>query len=412
MLKTTIEALGSSGEGIGTLEDGLKVFVDGALPGEEVEIALVQRKKTYAKGKLLRVLTPSKMRTTPICPLFGTCGGCQIMHLNYETQLEVKRQRIIDAFERIGEISNPQVEPCTPSPKPLHYRNKIQLPVSAGKIGLYRKNSHEVIDVKKCFIHCEQGEELYTWIRTHLQVPVRHILIRSAVFNQETVVTFVTDGSKSLKTFAQEIQQRFPQVVGVVENINRSTTNTVLGKTFRTLIGRSHIFEKIGGKTFKIAVPSFFQVNSWQAGSLFQKAIELASIQPNETVLDAFTGVGTLALFAADRAKHVTGIECIPEAIADAKENAKLNGITNCSFSVGHAHAQTADITLLNPPRKGCDPQLLSAIGSKKIVYISCDPATLARDLRLLKGYQIEKIVPFDLFPQTTHVETVVSLKR
>lgn len=412
-MKTTINSLGASGEGVGTLENGMKVFVDGALPGEEVEITLLEQKKTYAKAKLEKILSPSKQRTKPVCPLFGTCGGCQIMHLNYEAQLAIKQQRVIDALERIGKIKNPPVAPTKPSPMPLHYRNKIQLPIAGGLIGLYQKASHDIIDVPECYIHCEPGEEIYHWIRKHLNSPsVRTLYLRSALFNEETVVTLITDGSDNLLPFAKKLMERHPRVVGVVENINKAQTNVLLGKTFRTLLGRPHLFEKIGGKTFKIAPNSFFQVNPWQATLLFEEAIKLAQIQPHETVLDAYTGVGTFALFAADFAKEVRGIECIPEAIANAKENAKLNGITNCHFQVGKAHAEKADITFLNPPRKGCDPSVLKSLSSKKIIYISCDPATLARDLAQLSNYRIQVIQPFDLFPQTTHVETLVALKH
>ena len=410
-MKTTIKSLGASGEGVGVLNNGMKVFIEGALPGEEVEISLTEEKKTYAKGKLEAILTPSKNRIKPICPIFGICGGCHIMHLDYEAQLDVKRQRVIDALERIGKIKNPPVAATKASAMPLHYRNKIQLPVQGDTIGLYRKHSHEIIDVEKCYIHCKPGEEIYHWMRKHLKSPsVRTLYLRSALFNEESVVTLITDGSEQLTSFAEKLMEKHPRIVGVVENINNEKSNVLLGKTYRTLAGRAYFFEKIGGKTFKIDPNSFFQVNPWQAEVLFIEAIKCANIGPNDTVLDAFTGVGTLALFAADFAKEVIGIECIPEAIANAKENAKLNAITNCHFKVGHAHAQKADITLLNPPRKGCEPSLLKQLKSKKIIYISCDPATLARDLCLLSNYTIESIQPIDLFPQTMHIETLVVL--
>ncbi|MCH9608767.1 MAG: 23S rRNA (uracil-C(5))-methyltransferase RlmCD [Chlamydiales bacterium] len=410
-MKITVHSLGSSGEGIGTLPDGLKVFIEGALPGEEVEISLIERKKNYGKGKLITLLSPSPSRQKPICPLFGRCGGCHIMHLNYKAQLAIKRQKVVDALERIGQIKHPPVAETLPSPMPLHYRNKIQLPVTHDLIGLYQKRSHTIIDVPKCYIHCEPGEIIYKWCRKHLpRTGVRTLYIRSALFNEETVVIIVTDGSNDLLPFAQQLMGKYPRVVGVVENINRSNTNVILGKRYHTLAGRPHFFEKICGKTFKITPPSFFQVNPWQAEVLFQKAIELASIQPEETVLDAYTGVGTLALFAADFAKEVIGIETVPSAIESACENAKLNRVTNCHFKVGEAKAENVDITLLNPPRKGCDQSLLKEIKSPKLIYISCDPATLARDLKKLDHYRVESVQPIDLFPQTTHVETIVKL--
>ncbi|MBS0623984.1 MAG: 23S rRNA (uracil(1939)-C(5))-methyltransferase RlmD [Verrucomicrobia bacterium] len=413
-----IHALGALGEGIGTLEDGLKIFVEGALPGEHVEVTLTLRKQNYAKGSLVRVLEPSQARQTPPCPLFGTCGGCHLMHLEYTQQIQLKRQRVINALERIGKLKDlPEVQPCVASPLPLHYRNKIQLPVfetqKQRKIGLYRKNSHDIIDVPHCYIHNREGEDVYTWIREHLphSVSLRHVLIRQGIFTHETLVILVTTGQNDFRPFAQLLQKKFPHVVGVVENINTNSSNTILSTKFRSLSGRPYFFESLLGKKFKVGPASFFQVNSWQAENLIQEVLRLTKNQSHEHIYDAYTGVGTFALFLADHAKSVQGTECVAQAIECAKENAVLNHITNCHFQVGEAKAQPADLTILNPPRKGCDPLLLQQLRSNHVIYISCDPATLARDLALLAHYQIESVTPFDLFPQTMHVETVVALK-
>jgi len=419
-----ITSLSSTGEGVGTL-DGMKIFVDGALPDEDVAVQMIERKKSYGKAKLIEVLSPSFERTKPLCPAFGACGGCQVMHLQYPAQLALKRKRVLDALQRIGGISNPDVLPCFPSPFSLGYRNKIQIPVlwEKGKktLGLYRKKSHEIIPIDRCLIQCPQGEELFKLIADKLVLPtVRYILIRNAIFHEEALVIFVTTGqfSKELKKFAEDLMQSHSLIKGVVENLNARRDNTILGPNFRLLAGRSYIFETLLNKTFKISPSAFFQVNPAQTERLYEKAIQFAEIDPREKVLDAYCGVGTLAILAADRAERVHGIECIPQAIADAIENARLNGLKNCHFTCGKAENKIQnedfDVLFLNPPRKGCDPKLLKVVlekTPKKIIYISCDPATLARDMALLSAkYRPDKIQPFDMFPQTMHVETVARL--
>lgn len=419
-----ITSLSSTGEGVGTL-GGLKVFVEGALPGEAVSVEITKRKKNYAKGRLLSILDPSPERTEPICPLFGECGGCQVMHLQYPAQLVLKRQRVLDALERIGGFKQPQVLPCLPSPTSIGYRNKIQLPVvwdnEKKLMGMYRKKSHEIIPLDRCFIQCSQGEEILSLISKRLNIPsVRYVLIRNAIFNDEALVVFVTDGRfpQEIQNFGKELLDAHPLIKGVVETVNTRKDNVIMGKTFHTLAGRPFMIERLLDKKFKLSAAAFFQVNPAQTERLYEKALDYASIQPNETVLDAYCGVGTLALFATGRARHVFGIECVPSAIENAIENAALNEATNCTFTCGFVEKMIdrfdTDVVFLNPPRKGCEPSLLEALlkkQPKKIVYISCDPATLARDLsRLSPSYQLSGVQPFDMFPQTMHVETVVKL--
>jgi 23S rRNA (uracil1939-C5)-methyltransferase len=408
-----ITALGSLGEGIGKLDNGLKVFIEGALPSETIEARLTVCKKNYAKADLLKVLKPSKDRVQPICPLFGTCGGCHLMHLSYPAQLEAKRKKVADAIERVGKRQAP-VEACVPSSQPLGYRNKIQIPVTSSAIGLYKKQSHDIVDVPTCYIHNQSGDVLYQWIREHLphRESVHHLLIRTAIFNKQTLVVIVTDRPGLFNEFAKKLMATHPDVVGVVENIQPHKTNTILGPTFITVCGQPYVIETLKGLKFKIGAASFFQVNPWQAENLVDTVMRLAAIEPHETFYDAFTGVGLFALFAAKHTRHVKGTECIAQAIDCAKENAALNGLDYCQFEVAQASAKKADITLINPPRKGCDSRLLGNLKSKKVIYVSCDPATLARDLSLLTDYHIEKVIPLDLFPQTVHVETVVLLKR
>ncbi len=420
-----IHALSSNGEGIGSL-DGLKVFVDGALPDETVTVRIREQKKNYAIADLVEVISPSQHRVEPPCPLFGSCGGCQLMHLDYSQQLIVKRQRVVDALTRLGHFHDLPVLPCLPSPHSLAYRNKIQLPLiwEKGKktIGLYRKESHEIIPLNQCLIQCAEGEAILKLIRERLEVPsVRFTLIRNAVFNQEALLIFVTDGgfSKELQACAESLMAAHPTLKGVVENVNLRSDNVILGNHFRLLAGRAHIFEKLLGKTFKISPAAFFQVNPAQTERLYALAIDWAALSPEDIVLDAYCGVGALALFAADSAKEVYGTEMVPSAISDAIENQRLNHQTGCHFICGKAEElihrfSRLDLVFLNPPRKGCDPSMIHSLLTKKpskIIYISCDPATLARDLAgLSPTYQIEKVQPVDMFPQTMHVETVVKL--
>jgi 23S rRNA (uracil1939-C5)-methyltransferase len=420
-----ITSLSSTGEGIGTYQ-GLKIFVDGALPNETAKVKLVEYKKNYAIGQLVSIATPSFERTEPLCPLFGECGGCQIMHLQYPAQLKLKQKKVRDALHRIGGLSDCEPLPCSPSPSSLSYRNKIQLPLvwENGKktIGLYRKNSHEIIPLKRCYIQCPQGEDIFTFISENLNIPtVRHVLIRNAVFNEEALVIFVSTAqfSKELKKFSQELMQTHKMIKGVVDNLNTSSNNVILGPHFRLLAGRPYIYERLLGKLFKISPSAFFQVNPAQTEHLYSRAISLAEIKSSEIVLDAYCGVGALSLFSAPHAEHVFGIECIPHAIADAIENARLNRLNNLTFICGKVEEriqqfEKLDLVFLNPPRKGCELKVLEALLQKKVrkvIYISCDPATLARDLALLAThYEVETIQPFDMFPQTMHVETIVRL--
>jgi 23S rRNA (uracil1939-C5)-methyltransferase len=436
----TIDALGIHGEGIGR-HNGYTIFVPGALPGETVSVELVDRQRRYGHGKLLAILTPSPSRVEPPCPLFGKCGGCQLMHLGYSGQLQVKRQRVVDALQRIGHFENLHVEPCTPSPQPLAYRNKIQLPVRSTPdgiaLGLYAVSSHELVPILSCEIHCTIGQSVYETVRELVigsgikpydppsrKGVLRHLLIKSAVHTGEVLVILVaTTGEKAqFIPLAEKILKHCPAVKGVILNTNTASGNVILGSTYRILAGREYILERLGELVFKVSPASFFQVNPQQAVQLYSKAVEIAGLSGSERVLDAFCGVGTLSLFFARHVHSVVGVECISEAIADAKDNGRLNAIENVSFVCDSSEnfiktLKAIDLAILNPPRKGCDPSLLEALqqlAPKTILYISCDPATLARDLALLCGgrYAVAAVHPFDMFPQTAHVETLVKLER
>lgn len=417
-----IERLGVNGEGVG-YHEGFTVFVPGALPGESVRVVLHEQKKTYGRGKIVEHLSVSPHRIDPACPLFGKCGGCQLMHLDYPQQLEAKRQRVIDALERIGKLSHPDVLPCIPSSLTVGYRNKIQLP--SGK-GLYAYNTHELVEVTHCHIHCDLGEKAYEKIRPILQRfsegELRHLLIKTAIHKREILVTLVTKSKNppGLPAIAKEIMDCMSEIRGVVQNVNNGAGNRILTTHFETLAGEPFILEDILGLSFKISSASFFQVNPSQAKNLYQKVLDIAALKGYETVLDAYCGVGTLSLLLAKQAKEVIGVESVSTAIEDAKENAKRNEITNAQFYCARAqeiisHLREIDVAVLNPPRKGCERSFLEgllSIAPSRILYVSCDPATLSRDLSYLclNGYLIELIQPFDMFPQTAHVECLVSL--
>lgn len=423
----TIQSLGINGEGVGRWH-GYTLFVDGALPGEEVRGRITHCERTFGRMQVTHISTPSPERVSPPCPLFGRCGGCQLMHLNYAQQLILKQKLVVKAMERVGKLNNIPVQECLPSPSPLGYRNKIQLPVVGKHIGLYARNSHDLVDVKECLVHCALGENVYGKVAAIVKASeidaLRYILIKSAVNTGQVLVTLVTtgEGSEILNTIAKAIMEQCPEVRGVVQNVKESDDNVVLGKEFRLLCGESSIVESLCGIRFKISPASFFQVNTAQAENLYQKALELADLTGVEECLDAYCGVGTLSLLIAQQAKHVVGIECVPEAISDAMENAKENSICNVDFQCGNAEdiiktLQPIDVAFLNPPRKGCEKSFLeqlSRLAPKKIVYISCDPGTLARDMAYLieQGYAVKTVQPFDMFPQTAHVESVTLLEK
>lgn len=428
--RVEIVRLGLNGEGVGQIE-GMTLFVSGVLPGESAEVKITEIRKNFARGSLVRLLKASPDRVAPPCPVFGTCGGCQIMHLSYEGQLSYKRQKVVDALERIGKLHDTPVLPCQPSKAPLAYRNKIQLPSCEleGKIafGLYAADSHDVVPVEKCFIHSARGEEVFAKVRHLCQKwglksqEIRHLLIKSSFANKEALVVFITWNKEvdQLPKVARELLEECPDVKGVFQNHNPGDTNRVLSEKFELLAGKPFIEEVICGLTFTVSPASFFQVNVLQAEALYKTAIEWAEISTKDRVLDAYCGVGTLSLILASQAKNVVGIEYIDKAIQDAKNNAKRNGISNAQFLSGDAEklieeVGPIDVALINPPRKGCSPSFLEKLmnlSPRTIIYISCDPATLARDLAFLKvKYQIIKAQPFDMFPQTAHVETVVQL--
>jgi len=442
--KVEIIGIGHEGEGVGKV-DNFTVFVKEALPGEIVEAKIIKLTKSYGVGKLLRVIEPSKERREPICGIYKRCGGCQLMHTSYESQLELKRNIVAETVKRIGKIDDVLVHPTLGMEQPERYRNKVQLPVGGRendiRIGFYAPRSHEIIDTETCYIQNKSADIVVKFVRQWIKQNnietyneetgkgiVRHIMVRRGFKTKEVMVVLVTNGKKlpHTKELVDLITKNVEGIKGIIQNINTKRSNVILGEENITLWGEPFITDYIGDFRFTISPLSFFQVNPIQTEVLYNKALEYAGLTGNEVVFDAYCGTGTISLFLAQKAKKVYGVEIVPQAIENAIENAKVNGIENAEFIVGESEKVIpdmikkgikADVVVVDPPRKGCERELLEAIAKMKperMVYVSCDPGTLARDLGILKelGYTVEEIQPVDMFPMTAHVETCVLLSH
>uniref|UniRef100_UPI002714A906 23S rRNA (uracil(1939)-C(5))-methyltransferase RlmD n=1 Tax=Anaerotignum sp. TaxID=2039241 RepID=UPI002714A906 len=437
----TIDALGSNGEGIGRI-DGFTIFVEGALPEEFVRILIVKLKKSYGYGKLIEIISESPYRVEPHCPVAKTCGGCQLQHLSYEGQLLYKAKKVKDDLERIGGLKDIGEVTVFGMENPWRYRNKAQFPVGKGiddlaEIGFYAKRSHRIVDTPVCLLQNDVNDQIIACVREFMNEYkisaydeqkhkglVRHILTRVGRNSGEIMVCIVING----KTLPQSeaLVEKFKKINGVVSivlNVNRELTNVILGTKVITLWGKSVIEDTLSGIFFEISPLSFYQVNPTQTEVLYNKAVEMADLKGEETVLDLYCGIGTISLFFAKKAKKVFGVEIVPEAIFDARKNAERNGITNVSFEIGAAEEVIprlfqeqgiiADVIVVDPPRKGCDQTLLDTIASiapEKLVYVSCNPATLARDVAILteKGFEVKDVQVVDQFPMTVHVEAII----
>ncbi|WP_341876815.1 23S rRNA (uracil(1939)-C(5))-methyltransferase RlmD [Defluviitalea saccharophila] len=440
----TIEDIGSKGEGIGKIND-FTVFVEGGLPGDKIEVRIVKVKKTYGYGKLIRIIEASPMRVTPACPHAKRCGGCQIQHFDYQAQLDFKRKKVADNIERIGKLTDVVVHPTLGMKEPFYYRNKAQFPVKMkdGKvqIGFYAQRSHDIVDIPKCYIQDPVNDEIIKIMRNYIEIYnvsvydeenhkglIRHILTRAGFQTKEVMVCIIING-KDIPHKDKLIAQltKIPNMKSIVLNHNTQKTNVILGDKITTLWGQDYITDYIGDVKFEISPLSFFQVNPMQTKVLYDKALEYAQLNGDEVVWDAYCGIGTISLFLAKKAKKVYGVEIVEAAIEDARRNAKINNIDNVEFFVGKAEEVIpalyeekgikADVIVVDPPRKGCDEALLETMAKmepKRIVYVSCDPGTLARDLKILseQGYKVEEAQPVDMFAHSVHVETVVRLSR
>lgn len=447
VIEVKIEDMGVDGEGIGKA-DGITLFIKDAVIGDVVQAKIMKMKKSYGYARLLEVLTPSPYRVEPKCPVSRPCGGCQLQALSYDKQLEFKENKVRNNLKRIGGFTDIPMEPIAGMKEPYHYRNKAQFPIGRDKegkltAGFYAARTHSLIPVDECYLGAKINEPILGKIlqimeqehiepydeKTHTGL-VRHILIRFGFTTKEIMVCFILNGKKLPK------QEKFiaalteiPGMTSISVNRNEKDTNVIMGEKTITIWGSDYITDYIGDIKYQISPQSFYQVNPAQTKVLYEKALEYAGLTGTETVWDLYCGIGTISLFLAQKAKKVFGVEIVPQAIADAKKNAALNDITNVDFFVGkaeevypsyvseHKEEAKAEVIVVDPPRKGCEESLLSTIVSmapERIVYVSCDSATLARDLKYLcgHGYELKRVQAVDQFCQTGHCETVVLLSK
>ncbi|EOU1825616.1 TPA: 23S rRNA (uracil(1939)-C(5))-methyltransferase RlmD [Clostridium perfringens] len=437
---------GYEGEGIAKIDNKYPIFIEGALKGEKVKVRIVKVNKNFAYGKLMEVLEASEERVNPPCAIYKRCGGCKLQHASYNAQLDFKWDRVKDCVSKIGKLDPSIVKYPLGMEEPWRYRNKVQLPIGLingeVKIGFFAPRSHDIIDMESCLIQDEIGDKVVKltreWIEKFNIRPynvdgeydekgiVRHIMIRRGFTTNEVMVVLVTNGEKLpyKEEFVDLMVKNIPGIKSIIQNINSKKTNVILGLESKTLWGEDTVSDYIGDFRFNISPLSFFQVNPIQTEVLYGKALEYANLTGNEEVFDAYCGTGTITLFLSQKAKKVYGVEIIPQAIDNAWINAKENKVENVEFFVGESEVVIpdlinkgvkADVVVVDPPRKGCDKKLLDAIthiDAKKIVYVSCDPSTLGRDLKVLEenGYKTLEVQPVDMFPNTAHIENVALL--
>ena len=446
----TAEITGMTHEGMGVARvEGFVVFIKDAIVGETVETKIIKVNKSYAVGKLLKVIKESDNRCDPFCSVFNRCGGCTLQHMSYTGQLKFKEGLVRDALERVGGLGKTVIHPIIGMDNPYTYRNKAQYPVQMveGKIqiGFFTRRSHSIVDAHDCGIQDSTAEKVKEIIRKFLEdysIPiydpetgkglVRHIVIRKGFSTGEVMVVLVVNGADIPKKelLGEELKREVPGTKSIVLNVNREKTNVIMGKRNITIYGQDYITDYIGNLRFNISPNSFFQVNPVQTEVLYKKALEFAGgfagLLGSKTVFDIYCGVGTISLFLAQAAKHVYGIESVTEAIDDARKNAAINNVGNVTFIAGqaeeavpklYANGIRADVVVVDPPRKGCDEAVLITIIEMKperIVYVSCNPATLARDMKYLceNGYRTVEVQPVDMFPWSEHVEAVTRLVK
>ena len=445
VLTVEIEDIGHDGAGIGKV-DGYTLFVKDAVIGDVVEVKVMKAKKNYGYAKLLKIITPSASRVEPLCPYAKQCGGCQIQMMSYEEQLRFKENKVRNNLKRIGGFEEIPMEPILGMKNPFYYRNKAQFPVGYDKegnliTGFYAGRTHSIINNRRCYLGVSENElvlnQVLDWMeRNHISAYeeesgkglIRHVLIRYGFTTKEVMVCLVVNGAGiPAKEDLIEGLRTIPGMTSITISSNTKQTNVIMGEKITLLWGQTYITDFIGNIQYQISPLSFYQVNPAQTKRLYETALEYAGLSGDETVWDLYCGIGTISLFLAQRAKQVYGVEIIPAAIEDAKRNARLNQIENAQFFVGKAEEVLpekyekeqiyADVIVVDPPRKGCEESVLDTMVQmepKRIVYVSCDSATLARDLKYLceRGYEMKKVKAIDQFPQTEHVETVCLLSK
>lgn len=441
VLELPIQGLTADGRGVGRM-GGYAIFVQGALPGETVRCHVIKANRGYGVAKLLQVLTSSPHRQEPVCPAYARCGGCALQHMAYAAQLEAKRAQVQDALARLGGFDGLAVEPVLGMEAPWHYRNKGSFPAGTGpnglEIGFFAPHSHRLVSLEDCAIQDPRvmaaALAIRDWARAW-DVPaydeangrgvLRHAMARASDAGVLAVV--VTAGPLPHQdALVDLLRQRVPGLIGVVHNQNDANSNVILGARYTTLWGEARLPVTICGLDFSVSAASFLQVNPTQTQRLYETALSMLGLKGNETVLDVYCGIGTISLLLARHVNKVIGIESVQAAVEDAARNAEANGIQNAQFRCGLAEALLPqlveqglhpDAMVIDPPRKGCDPAALQAIlksGVPRLIYVSCDPATLARDCKLLSqgGLHPQLVQPVDMFPHTGHVETVVLLSK
>jgi 23S rRNA (uracil1939-C5)-methyltransferase len=440
----TITDLAYGGKGVGKL-GGYVVFVEAGVPGDTLEVMLDKVKGSYAEGKIVRVLKPSEHRTAPACEHFGQCGGCKWQHLDYAVQKKYKEDQVKQALIHLGGISNPPVEAIIGAHKIYYYRNKMEFSFHAGDNGETLLGLHvagrfqDIFQLNRCHLESELSNDIVNFVRTRsveLGLPPYHIIdhtgflrflvIKEGKFTGQTLINFVTGKGDypALISLVEEIGAKFSAVSSISHTINPERANIARGEKETILYGSDHIYETLGQHKYRISANSFFQTNSYQIQRLYDLAVELAEPDKLDRMLDLYTGTGTIAIYFSNLVKEVVGVESVPDAIADANANCQLNDGENCRFVVSDVKdfldelvtaAEKYDLVVIDPPRAGCHPDVIKSMLKllpKKIVYISCNPTTLARDLKdlTLGGYRLDRVVPVDLFPHTFHIEAACRL--
>ena len=442
-----ITDIGVNGEGIGHLDDGYTLFVQGAVPGDEIRVRIVKAGSKFGYGRVMEITGASADRCESPCSISGRCGGCQLMHIKYEAQLKYKESKVKNDLIRIGGVSEDIIEritePVIGMEDPLRYRNKAQYPVGYDKegrivFGFYAARSHDIIPVEDCLLGSDNDRSILEAVRDWMgrcdlsaydessgTGLVRHVLIRHSAYDGSAMVCIVVNAPSQVNSNElTKLLSGIREIKSVYFNSNMERTNVILGDKYFCVFGEDTIEDRIMDKRFKISPASFYQVNPVQTEKLYSTALEYAGLTGNETVWDLYCGIGTISLFLAPQAKEVYGIEIVPEAIDDAWENAKLNGISNAHFYCGaveevlpKVQLPHPEVIVVDPPRKGLDEICLKTIidtAPERVVYVSCDPATLSRDIHILcdNGYELRRVRPCDMFPNTVHVETVVCLSN
>lgn len=465
-LELQIESLAFGGDGVAKI-DGMVVFVPGTLPGQHVRVRLQRKKKSFARARLLEILSPSPQEISPRCRHFEDCGGCLMQNFRYEKQLEVKAAQVRETLEHLGRFENPPIEPILPSPDIFFYRNKMEFTfgdqrwlsraeVRSGKpitdrefaLGLHVRGRYDkILQIDTCHLQSELSNRIRQFVfqktRESTLRPYttrdhsgfwRFLVIREGKNTGQVLVTIVTTdgglgGEQAVAKLARDLHAAFPEINSIVHAINRQKAQVAIGQEYRVLHGEGWIVEQIGRWRFRVSAASFFQTNTRGAELLYGKVAEFAALTGVETVFDLYCGAGTIGIFLSEQAKEIVGIEIVPEAVRDAQFNAALNGVSNCRYvcddlkevlesnAPGSGSLPQPDVVIFDPPRAGLHPAVVrqtAGISAAKIVYVSCNPTTFARDARLLidAGYRLERVQPVDMFPHTAHIELVSLLTK